>query len=109
FVRLAVLSGLLSGAISMAAGESNSMRVQPELRRYELAGEARSLERRPEAERDELAHIYEMRGLRPQIARKVADALMRDPETALETPAREERGPDPQQRGSPRAAGTSSL
>ena len=90
-VRLAGLAGLVSGAISMAAGEYNSMRVQSELLRYELA------------------HIYEMRGLRPQIARKVADALMRDPETALETHAREELGIDPQQLGSPLAAGTSSF
>jgi VIT1/CCC1 family predicted Fe2+/Mn2+ transporter len=108
-VRLAGLAGLVSGAISMAAGEYNSMRVQSELLRYELAVEARSLEHRPEAERDELAHIYELRGLRPQIARKVADALMRDPETALEAHAREELGIDPHQLGSPLAAGTSSF
>src|SRR5690606_22457534 len=108
-VRLAGLAGLVSGAISMAAGEYNSMKVQSELLEYELEVEARSLRRRPEAERDELAHIYELRGLRPQIARKVADALMRDPEVALETHAREELGIDPEQLGSPIAAGTASF
>ena len=48
-VRLAGLAGLVSGAISMAAGEYNSMKVQAELLQRELAVEARELRRRPDA------------------------------------------------------------
>src|ERR671912_2835157 len=62
-VRLAGLAGLVSGAISMAAGEYNSMRVQAELLERELSIEAAELDRRPQHETDELARVYEARGL----------------------------------------------
>jgi VIT1/CCC1 family predicted Fe2+/Mn2+ transporter len=108
-VRLAGLAGLVSGAISMAAGEYNSMRVQAELLERELAIEAREHRRRPEHETAELADIYEQRGLEPEEAREVAEVMMRDPETALETHAREELGIDPNQLGSPIGASVSSF
>jgi VIT1/CCC1 family predicted Fe2+/Mn2+ transporter len=108
-VRLAGLAGLVSGAISMAAGEYNSMKVQAELLERELAIEARELRRRPDAEREELARIYEERGIDPETAGKVAAAMMPDPDTALETHAREELGINPEQLGSPIAAGASSF
>ena len=49
-VRLAGLAGLLAGAISMAAGEYNSMRVQRELFERELALERREIARNPSVE-----------------------------------------------------------
>ena len=108
-VRLAGLAGLVSGAISMAAGEYNSMKVQAELLERELAIEARELLRRPEAETAELAHIYEHRGLEADEAARMAEAMMSDPDTALETHAREELGINPRQLGSPIAAGAASF
>jgi vacuolar iron transporter family protein len=108
-VRLAGLAGLVAGAISMAAGEYNSMRVQSELLLRELRIEARELRRRPELETRELAHIYEQRGLDPAQARTVAEAMMSDPDRALQAHARDELGIDPEQLGSPMAAGSSSL
>ncbi len=108
-VRLAGLAGLVSGAISMAAGEYNSMRVQAELLRRELAVEAREIDRRPEHETVELAGIYEQRGLPADQARQMAEAMMRDPDTALETHAREELGIDPARLGSPLGAAVSSF
>lgn len=108
-VRLAGLAGLVSGAISMAAGEYNSMRVQSELLQRELTIERRELHRRPEHETAELAEIYEQRGLEPVQAREVAEAMMSDPQTALETHAREELGIDPAQLGSPYGAGAASF
>ncbi len=108
-VRLAGLAGLVSGAISMAAGEYNSMKVQTELLKRELDMEARELRRRPELETEELAGIYRERGLDPRQAREVAETLMSDPETALETHAREELGIDPSRLGSPLGAGVSSF
>lgn len=104
-VRLAGLAGLVSGAISMAAGEYNSMKVQSELLERELTIEARELRHRPEAETAELAAIYERRGLDAEEASMVAETMMSDPETALETHAREELGINPHQLGSPLAAG----
>jgi VIT1/CCC1 family predicted Fe2+/Mn2+ transporter len=108
-VRLAGLAGLVAGAISMAAGEYNSMRVQAELLQRELRIEARELRRRPAHETRELADIYEQRGLERDQARDVAEAMMSDPDVALEAHAREELGIDPEQLGSPLAAASSSF
>jgi vacuolar iron transporter family protein len=108
-VRLAGLAGLISGAISMAAGEYNSMKVQAELLERELAIEERELRRRPDLERAELAAIYRQRGLDPDEAHRVAEVMMRDPDTALETHAREELGINPQNLGSPMSAGLASF
>ena len=108
-VRLAGMAGLVAGAISMAAGEFNSMQVQTELLRRELSIEAAELDRRPQHETDELARVYEARGLPPGQAHDVAEALMRDPDAALQAHAREELGIDPERLGSPWGAATSSF
>ena len=94
-VRLAGVAGLVAGAISMAAGEYNSMRVQVDLLERELQIEERELRRRPNVETVELASLYERRGLPPDGARALAEAVMRDPDVALEAHAREELGIDP--------------
>ena len=57
-VRLAGVSGLLAGAISMAAGEWVSVRAQNELVERELEIERRSLAENHEAETRELAAIF---------------------------------------------------
>jgi VIT1/CCC1 family predicted Fe2+/Mn2+ transporter len=108
-VRLAGLAGLVAGAISMAAGEYNSMRVQAELLQRELDIEARELRWRPHVETAELSALYQRRGLAADQASEVAAALMRDPERALEVHAREELGIDPANLGSPLGAAVSSL
>jgi VIT1/CCC1 family predicted Fe2+/Mn2+ transporter len=109
FVRLAGLAGLVSGALSMAAGEYVSMRAQTELLERELEIERRAIKRRPETERRELAAIYRSRGVQPATADELAREMMRDPEVALETHAREELGVDPASLGSPAGAATSSF
>jgi VIT1/CCC1 family predicted Fe2+/Mn2+ transporter len=107
-VRLAGLAGLVAGSVSMASGEYVSMRAQAELLERELAVERRELRRSPEAERRELVKIYEDRGMEPGLARALAAEMMRTPELALETHAREELGIDPGDLGSPwQAAGSS--
>ena len=108
-VRLAGLVGLLGGAVSMAAGEYVSMRAQTELLERELDLERREIHRRPEGERRELMAIYRRRGLDPALADELSTAMMRDPELALETHAREELGIDPNSLGSPVKAMISSF
>ncbi|SRR5579875_141656 len=108
-VRLAGLAGLVAGACSMAAGEYVSMRAQRELFERELEIERREINRRPRAEEHELAHLYESRGVEPEMARELAAAMMRDPEVALDTHAREELGLDPDELGSPFQAAASSF
>ncbi len=92
FVRVAGLSGLLAGAVSMAAGEYVSVKAQNELIDREVEIERRSILDKPEAETTELAAIYEQRGLGPEHARRLAVAIMADPEIALDVHAREELG-----------------
>lgn len=108
-VRVAGLAGLVAGAISMAAGEYNSVRVQDELFERELELERIELRRNPVGERDELAEVYERRGLASGDARHLADAMMADPELALETHAKEELGFAPGSTGAPVSAALSSL
>ncbi|HWH35182.1 MAG TPA: VIT1/CCC1 transporter family protein [Acidimicrobiales bacterium] len=108
-VRLAGLAGLIAGAISMAAGEYNSMRVQTELLERELELERLEIRRNPELETEELAALYRSRGMEAEVAREMAETIMSDPEVALETHAREELGVDPDQLGSPLGAAGSSL
>ena len=108
-VRLAGLAGLVSGAISMAIGEYISMTAQAELFERELELERTEIRRRPESERRELAHIYRSRGVDPSTADELASQMMRDPDLALETHAREELGIDPGALGSPVGAAVSSF
>lgn len=108
-VRLAGLAGLIGGSCSMAAGEYVSMRAQAELVQRELSLERDEIARRPEGERRELIHIYESRGIEPAVAAQLAEEMMRTPELALETHAREELGVDPDALGSPVQAAASSF
>lgn len=108
-VRLAGLAGLLAGAFSMAAGEYVSMKAQEELLARELERERRELRDNPERETEELARVYQRRGVSESISRRVAEAIMSEPETALEVHAREELGIDPAELGSPLGAAGSSF
>lgn len=108
-VRLVGLSALIAGAVSMASGEYVSMQAQRELFQREIDLERREIARVPDAERAELAAIYRSRGIDRLTADEVATQMMRDPEIALETHAREELGLDPSALGSPLAAAGSSF
>jgi vacuolar iron transporter family protein len=108
-VRLAGLAGLVAGAFSMAAGEFVSMSAQKELLERELDIERRELERHPEAETKELAATFARRGLDDADAQRLAEAIMRDPEIALDVHAREELGFHPGQTGNPWQAAISSF
>ncbi len=108
-VRLAGVSGLLAGALSMAAGEWVSVRAQNELVERELEIERRSLEENPQAEIRELAAIYRHRGLKPESADELAEEIMADPEVALDVHAREELGIDPDVAGRPLVVAAASF
>ncbi len=69
------VAGLVSGAMSMAAGEYVSVHSQADTERADVARETRELRADPEGERRELAAIYVGRGLTPELAQTVADQL----------------------------------
>ncbi|MFI5035850.1 MAG: VIT1/CCC1 transporter family protein [Acidimicrobiales bacterium] len=108
-VRLAGLAGLVAGGFSMASGEWISVRAQKESLEYEIDVERRSLEASPAEERDELQSLFESRGIDTELADRLATDLMRDPDLALRTHAREELGVDPSATGSPWSAAISSF
>ena len=108
-VLFAGLAGLLAGAFSMAAGEYVSMASQRDLFKREIDLERQELLEKPEEERLELELIYRAKGLPRDQARAVADQIMKDPEIALDTLAREELGLDPDELGSAWKAAVSSF
>jgi len=108
-VRVAGLAGLVAGAVSMAAGEYNSMRVQAELFEREVELERTEIRRNPHVETAELDQLYQSRGVTPSAARALAESVMADEELAVRTHAREELGIDPDELGSPIGAAVSSF
>jgi VIT1/CCC1 family predicted Fe2+/Mn2+ transporter len=108
-VRAAGFAGLIAGACSMAAGEYVSMRAHSELLERELSTEEHELTHNHDAELEELVAIYQGRGLRSDLAVMLAGELMREPQLALETHARDELGINPDELGSARVAAASSF
>ena len=106
-VLIAGLAGLVAGAMSMAAGEYVSVSSQADTEKADLALEQKSLEDNPELERAELAAIYRERGLDPDLAERVASALM--DHDALGAHARDEIGLSETQAARPFQAAWSSA
>ncbi len=69
------VAGLVSGAMSMAAGEYVSVSSQADTEAADIARETEELATQPEHELDELTGIYTLRGLTPELARQVAMQL----------------------------------
>lgn len=69
------VAGLVAGALSMATGEYVSVSSQTDIEKADLAREARELREDPASELRELTGIYVQRGLSPELAAQVAQAL----------------------------------
>ncbi len=69
------VAGLVSGAMSMAAGEYVSVSSQADTEAADIAREAEELTTQPEHELEELKGIYIGRGLTPDLAQLVAVQL----------------------------------
>ena len=74
-VLIAGVSGLVAGAMSMAAGEYVSVSSQSDSEHADLARERKELSENAEFELDELAEIYIKRGVDRDLARSVAQQL----------------------------------
>lgn len=103
-IVLTGIAGLLAGAFSMGAGEYVSVRSQREVYEYQIAIEKEELKEYPEEEMEELTLIYEARGIPKSEAGKLAKLMIENPETGLDTLAREELGLDPADMVSPTGA-----
>ncbi|MEQ1686342.1 MAG: VIT family protein [Burkholderiaceae bacterium] len=89
-ILLTSVSGLIAGAMSMAAGEFVSVHSQADTENADLNRERAELKANPEAEQRELAGIYVARGLDAALADEVAGQLMAH--DALGAHARDELG-----------------
>ena len=104
------LAGLLAGACSMAMGEWLSVNTARESYQRQIDVEAAELDAVPDEEKEELALIYQAKGLPKEQAQALAEKLIANKATALDTLAREELGIDPDELGgSPWTAGATSF
>jgi len=89
-VLVAGIAGLVAGSMSMAAGEYVSVHSQADTERADLALERAELKADNQGEHKELMAIYVARGLKPALAKQVAEQLMAH--DALGAHARDELG-----------------
>ena len=89
-IIVAGVTGLVAGAMSMAAGEYVSVSSQADTVNADLEREKDELANNVESELEELANIYVGRGLEPDLAKQVALQLMEH--DALGAHARDELG-----------------
>ncbi len=89
-VLVAGVAGLVAGAMSMAAGEYVSVHSQSDTEQADLEQERQELKADSRGEHQELAAIYIARGVRPALAKEVAQQLMAY--DALGAHARDELG-----------------
>lgn len=109
YIILAGIAGLLAGSFSMAAGEYVSVRAQREVFEQQIAIEKEELEMSPKEEEEELSLIYQAKGIPAAEADHLAQRIIENPKTAIDTLAREELGLDPSGLGSPWTAAASSF
>lgn len=93
------LAGLLAGAISMSLGEWLSVQSSRELYQRQIALEAEELEASPEQEQKELSLLYQAKGISVQDADNLAQKIMLNKETALQSLVQEELGIDVEELG----------
>lgn len=98
-ILLTGLAGMLAGGLSMALGEWLSVQSSRELYQHQIAIERHELAEMPAEEMAELALIYQAKGLPAEAAQNIAERLLSEPSSALDTLAREELGIDPTELG----------
>ena len=109
-ILLAGIVALVSGALSMAAGEYISVVSQREFNENLIRWERTELLLWDDEEEEELADILRAKGLDADEAKSAAARIMSDPDVALDFHVREELGIDPDELGgSPILASISSF
>lgn len=108
-IVLTGVSGLISGAISMALGEYTSVRTQNEQLDAEVNTERAALARNPEGEEAELAALFRRLGMSDDVAERAASEVHTDNERALRVHLAHELGLRPEEKASPWIAAISSL
>ncbi len=107
-VLLAGVAGLLSGAISMAAGAYISTKSQREVYEAQIAREREELEQDPEEEKAELRTLYRLKGYSVEEAEQLVERISQDRDLMLESLVRDELGLMPESFPNPWLAGMQS-
>lgn len=106
-IILASLAGMVAGAMPMAAGEFVSVSSQSDTENADLNREKQELIEDQESELNELAEIYEKRGVHLDMAKTMAELLMK--RNALEVHAKDELGINEITKAKPLQAAFASL
>lgn len=93
-VLIAGVAGLLAGSISMALGEWLSVQSSREYYQRQIDIEAEELENSPEEEMNELTLLYQAKGMAEEDARKLAEKVFSNMDSALDVLVKEELGID---------------
>lgn len=108
-IAITGISGLISGAVSMALGEYTSVRTQNEQLQVEIDTERDALARNPEGEEAELTTMFESLGMHPGTARDAASQVHANTDQALRVHLAHELGLSPDEKQSPKVAAFASL
>jgi len=107
-VLLAGLAGLLSGALSMAAGAYISTKSQREVYEAQVSREREELLLDPEEEKDELRTLYRLKGYSAEEANRLVERISQNQDLMLESMLRDELGLMPETFPNPWLAGLQS-
>jgi VIT1/CCC1 family predicted Fe2+/Mn2+ transporter/rubrerythrin len=89
-VLVSGISGMIADALSMGASGYLAAKSEQEVYAHEIAMERDEIRLMPEVEEEELALLYQAKGIEPEMARRMAADVMRDPQRALGEQVREE-------------------
>ncbi len=106
-IVIAGVAAVVAGSISMAGGEYTSVSAQKDSEKAALVVERKELAENPEGKLRELAWFYELKGISPTLAIKVAEELTA--KDALKAHAEAELGIDSDHHVSPIQAALSSF
>jgi vacuolar iron transporter family protein len=91
-VLTAGLAGAIASALSMATGAFLAERSENEVTAANVARERQEIVEHPEEEREELSLFYQLKGVDPATASKLAEQMSGNPDAMLQTLAAEEFG-----------------
>lgn len=92
FVLLAGLAGAIASALSMGSGAYLATKSEGEVHQAEVARERAEVEEHPDEEIEELSLFYQLKGLSPDEATRLATSIATDREKLVQTLAQEELG-----------------
>jgi VIT1/CCC1 family predicted Fe2+/Mn2+ transporter len=91
-VLTAGLAGAIASALSMATGAFLAERSENEVTAANVSRERQEIVEHPEEEREELSLFYQLKGIDPATASKLAEQMSHNPDAMLQTLAAEEFG-----------------